>query len=230
MLAVLYDLHGNLPALEAVLADSRGAGAERYLLGGDYAAFGAWPVETVAACEALGESARWIRGNWERWLGGDADDMPDRDVVRGARAFTLDALDAATVQRHVALPAGAVVDGTLYCHASPVSDMASFLPEAQDGEEALLGGAEHPARIVFGHTHLQFQRERPDGTTLVNPGSVGLPLDGDVRAAYALVDDSGGLELRRVAYDHGSVVQALRARREAWADAIAGWVERASPE
>lgn len=230
MLAVLYDLHGNLPALEAVLADARDAGAERYLLGGDYAAFGAWPAETVAACEALGEDARWIRGNWERWLGDDAADMPDRDVVRGARAFTLSALDSATVQRHLALPPGAVVDGTLYCHASPVSDMQSFLPEEQDGEEELLGAAGHPARVVFGHTHLQFERERPDGTTLVNPGSVGLPLDGDVRAAYAIVDDSGALQLRRVAYDHGSAVQALRARGEAWSDAIAGWVERASPD
>lgn len=224
MLAVLYDLHGNLPATEAVLADARDAGAERFLLGGDYAAFGAWPAETVAALDALGDDATWIRGNWDRWLGGEDDDLPDRDVVRGARAFALGHLETADVTRLAALPEGTSVDGTLYVHGSPVSDMASFGPEPHDGEEELLGDTD-ARRVVFGHTHVQFRRVRGDGRTLVNPGSVGLPFDGDTRAAYALVDDRGGLELRRVDYDHAAAAQALRARNETWADAVAGWVE-----
>src|SRR5579859_8083217 len=66
-LALLYDVHGNLPALEAVLADATAAGARRYLLGGDYALFGPWPAETVAALRALPEPASWIRGNVDRW-------------------------------------------------------------------------------------------------------------------------------------------------------------------
>ena len=60
MIALLYDVHGNLPALEAVLEDAEGAGADRYLLGGDYAAFGAWPAETVGRLKAL--DALWLRG------------------------------------------------------------------------------------------------------------------------------------------------------------------------
>jgi hypothetical protein len=66
VIALLYDVHGNLPALEAVLKDAEGAGADRFLLGGDYAAFGGWPAETVGRLKAL--DARWLRGNVD--LGG----------------------------------------------------------------------------------------------------------------------------------------------------------------
>src|SRR3954463_9543558 len=69
MLALLYDIHGNLPALEAVLADLDGRAVDRYLIGGDMAPFGAWPAETVARLHAL-DDAVWIRGNTERWLVG----------------------------------------------------------------------------------------------------------------------------------------------------------------
>jgi diadenosine tetraphosphatase ApaH/serine/threonine PP2A family protein phosphatase len=55
--------------------------------------------------------------------------------------------------------------------------------------------------VVFGHSHLQFERPGPNGTTLINPGSAGMPLDGDVRAAYALRRDDGEFEFRRVEYD-----------------------------
>src|ERR671916_45448 len=74
MLGLLYDVHGNLPALEAVLSDCP---AERFLLGGDYASFGAWPVETVERLREL--DAEWIRGNVDRWLV-DAHDAPDMMV------------------------------------------------------------------------------------------------------------------------------------------------------
>jgi hypothetical protein len=73
--ALLYDVHGNLPALEAVLADADSAGAQRYLLGGDYALFGAWPQETVARLREL--DADWIRGNGERWTG-SPDEAPEQ--------------------------------------------------------------------------------------------------------------------------------------------------------
>ena len=65
MQVLLYDVHGNLPALEAVLADAEGATS--FILGGDYALFGGWPTETVERLRAL-ENALWIRGNGERWL------------------------------------------------------------------------------------------------------------------------------------------------------------------
>ena len=77
MLALLYDVHGNLPALDAVLADADAAGAERFLLGGDYAVFGAWPVETIARLRTL--DATWIRGNVDRWAA-----QPDEEEIPGA--------------------------------------------------------------------------------------------------------------------------------------------------
>jgi len=80
MLAIIYDIHGNLPALEAVLDDARTARAERFWLGGDYALFGPFPAETVTRLEALSE-ATWIRGNGERWSAHPED--AERRVVFG---------------------------------------------------------------------------------------------------------------------------------------------------
>ncbi|HEY2770007.1 MAG TPA: metallophosphoesterase family protein [Solirubrobacteraceae bacterium] len=207
MLAVLYDVHGNLPALEAVLADAGGAGAERYLLGGDYALFGPWPAETVARLREVPE-ATWIRGNVDRWTA-NPDEVSSEELVARAVADCRRALGDQTADQLGELPESAVHDGVRFCHASPKSDMESFMPDPGDNDDELLAGASE-RRIVFGHTHLQFRRTREDGTELVNPGSVGLPLDGDHRAAYALIADDGSLELRRVAYDHERSAAALR--------------------
>ena len=108
-----------------------------------------------------------------------------------------------------ALPESSTHGGTLYCHASPLSDMDSFYPEPKDSDVERLMGVE-AERVVFGHTHLQFDREGPGGINLVNPGSVGMPLDGDRRAAYALVHDDGRIELRRVEYDWRGSADAVR--------------------
>ena len=190
MLGVLYDIHGNLPALDAVLEETQLAGADRYLLGGDYALFGAWPAETVARPREL--DATWIRGTVDRWVDdpGEAD-LPDE--VRGAIERCRELLDAETIAELGALPAALVEGGVRYCHASPLSDLRSFPPEAGPEDEELLAGAEE-ARVVFGHTHLQFTRVGGVGTELVNPGSVGIPLDGDHRAAFALAHPDGRIE------------------------------------
>ncbi len=68
MIAVLYDVHGDLAALDAVLEDPRGTGAEQWILGGDYALFGGWPAEAVARLREL-EAAVWVRGDVDRWAG-----------------------------------------------------------------------------------------------------------------------------------------------------------------
>jgi predicted phosphodiesterase len=198
-LALLYDVHGNLPALEAALDDARGAGADRVLLGGDYALFGPWPAETVQILHGLAD-ATWIRGNVDRWCAFPDQADPD-DLLQRALADCREALDPDTVAELGALEEQVVLDGTRYCHASPVSDLESFMPEPGERDDELLGGAGE-RRVVFGHTHLQFRRLRDDGIELVNPGSVGLPLDGDHRAAFALVGEDGVVELRRVVYDH----------------------------
>ena len=206
-LALLYDVHGNLPALRAVLADAWDAGADRFLLGGDYALFGPYPAETVAALREI-PRATWIRGNVDRWTA-HPDQAPDDEFVPAAIAACRKALGLELVLELDGLPAQFVIEGTRYCHASPVSDLRSFFPEPGEDDNELLDGAGE-RRIVFGHTHLQFRRVRPDGVELINPGSVGLPMDGDTRAAYALLDDDGdAVELRRVGYEHEAVADAM---------------------
>ncbi len=102
-------------------------------------------------------------------------------------------------------------DGTRAWHGSPVSDVRSFTPEPGDDEAELLEGVTE-RRLIFGHTHLPFHRSSVSGVELFNPGSVGMPFDGDHRAAYALLAEDGSLTHRRVAYDHASVPAALSER------------------
>ena len=220
MLACLYDVHGNLPALEAVLEDA--TGAERFVLGGDYALFGGWPAETVARLREL-DGALWIRGNGERWT---ADPSSAPDHVQEPIAASRAALGDEVVAELAALPASLELGETLVCHGSPLSDVRSFLPEPAEDEDELLAGVRH-ARLLFGHTHLPFRREA-GGVELVNPGSVGMPFDGDTRAAYAVIRDDGQVEHRRVAYDVAASAARVRSLG-AWGETIARRLERARP-
>ena len=206
MLACLYDVHGNLPALEAVLADAADQGATGHVLGGDYALYGGWPAETVARLREL-DGAVWIRGNVDRWLT-EAGDVPVPEV-HGALEDCRAALGEEVVADLYALPERAELeDGTLAVHATPISDMRFFAPETSPDDDELLAGL-RPPRLLFGHTHVPFRRVAL-GVELVNPGSVGLPWDGDHRASYALVHPDGAVEHRRVGYDHAAAVQRLR--------------------
>lgn len=220
MLALLYDIHGNVRALDAVLEDAAQQGASAYLIGGDVALFGPWPEAAVARLGEL-ERATSIRGNGERWTA-RPQDAPD--ALRGATAAAREALGEDVVAAHAALPeSAAIAEGTRAWHGSPVSDVRSFLPQAADDEAELLAGVQE-RRLIFGHTHLPFARiSAVDGIELVNPGSVGMPLDGDHRAAYALLHDDASIEHRRVAYDHEDVTAALRDRfgDTDWHDRIA---------
>jgi predicted phosphodiesterase len=220
-LGLLYDVHGNLPALEAVLADA--SDVDTWLLGGDYALFGAWPVETVERLRTL--DAHWIRGNGERWTQ-DPSDAPD--PVQGAIERCRELLGDELVAELAELPESVAAGDTLYCHGSPVSDVQSFMPEPAPGDEDLMGSVTS-GRLVFGHTHLPFARVGPHGVELVNPGSVGMPFDGDPRAAYAVVTD-GAVEHRRVAYDHQASADAIRERIGEAGEQAALRVERASFE
>ena len=202
MLAVLYDIHGNLVALEEVLKDAEAAGADAYLLGGDFGTASPWPLETVERLRALPNST-WIRGNGERWL---REPPTDRPEVMAA----LEELDSGLGTEEgwlYSLQAQFELDGVLYVHGSPLSDVDSFPPEPGDDDERMLNGVRDKT-VVFGHSHLQFKRPGPNGTILINPGSAGMPLDGDVRAAYALRHDGGEFEFRRIEYDVERVARA----------------------
>jgi predicted phosphodiesterase len=222
VLALLYDIHGNLPALEAVLADARGAGANRWLLGGDFASWSPWPHETIDLLRSL-EGATWIRGNGERWMREPPLDRPE--VVE-------------MIQEHdsgvggdegwlYSLQTQVELDGVLYVHGSPLSDVESFAADPQSDEARMLAGV-RDRTVVFGHSHLQFRRPGPDGADLLNPGSVGMPLDGDRRAAYALRRADGEFEFRRVEYDVERAVAAWRAFGGGFGPVAAARLERGS--
>jgi predicted phosphodiesterase len=224
-IAVLYDIHGNLVALEAVLAEAGQAGATTYLLGGDYATFGPWPRETAELLADLRAVAR-IRGNVERWLR-EEPEVPEsaRKLVTPALAAARESLGPELVARLYELPQRAELDETLIVHGSPLSDVETFAPEPQTGEERMLAG-ESGRTILFGHSHRQFRRTGPNGTSLVNPGSVGAPLDGDPRSAWALFED-GEISFRRTDYDVERAATKMRSYGE-WAEPIVHRIEYGS--
>jgi predicted phosphodiesterase len=220
LLAILYDIHGNTEALDAVLPAAEAAGADRYLLGGDYGTPSPAPRETLERLRLL-PNATWIRGNGERWLR----EPPDDPRVREAYERVPGTVSDEEIEWLYGLPESAELDGILYVHGSPLSDIESFAPQPEDGEEELLAGA-RDRTIVFGHSHQQFRRPGPNGTDLVNPGSVGMPLDGDVRAAWATWD--GDFEFRRTEYDFERAAAAYRALGGAFGEMAAGRIERGS--
>ena len=223
MLGLLYDIHGNLPALEEVLAEADAAGVDRWLLGGDYGTPSPWPLETLSRLRQL-EKATWIRGNGERWLREPPEDRPE--VMEVYELFT-GGLPEDVIEWLYGLPPQAELDGVLYVHGSPVSDVESFAPEPQDGEEWMLGDV-RDRTIVFGHSHQQFRRPGPHGTDLLNPGSVGMPLDGDRRAAWAIQDDDGEFAFRRTDYDVERAAGAYRQMRGDFGEFAANRIERGS--
>jgi diadenosine tetraphosphatase ApaH/serine/threonine PP2A family protein phosphatase len=223
VLALLYDIHGNVPALDAVLADAAAREVDRWLLGGDYGTPSPWPLETLARLRAL-EPATWIRGNGERWLREPPEDRPE---VMDVYEHFLGGIPEEKIEWLYTLPPQAELDGVLYVHGSPLSDVESFAPEPQEDEARMLAGV-RDRMIVFGHSHQQFRRSGPTGTTLLNPGSVGMPLDGDPRAAWAVRRDGGQFDFRRTEYDVERAAGAYRRMGGAFGEMAARRIELGS--
>jgi diadenosine tetraphosphatase ApaH/serine/threonine PP2A family protein phosphatase len=223
VLGLLYDIHGNIPALEAVLAQAEADGVDRWLLGGDYGTPSPWPLETLERLRRL-EDATWIRGNGERWL---REPPRDRPEVMHVYEFFLRGLPEEEIDWLYALPVQAELDGVLFVHGSPLSDVESFAPEPEEGEARLLAGVSDRL-IVFGHSHQQFRRPGPERTDLLNPGSVGMPLDGDRRAAWVVRSDKGEFEFRRTDYDVERAAAAYKEMGGGFGDMAARRLERGS--
>lgn len=223
-LAALYDIHGNLPALEAVLADVRAAGVDDVIVGGDVLP-GPMPRECLALLRDLDVPTLFIRGNGDRSVlealaGGGLTSIPEafRSVIRW-NAEQLTPQDAEwmatwpeTVQVQVD-PFGPV----LFCHATPRDDNEIF--SRRTAEEVLLPvfhGVTAPL-VVCGHTHMQFDRQ-VGPTRVVNAGSVGMPF-GEPGAYWLLLDN--GLELRHTPYDGVAAARRIRATAYPQAGAFA---------
>jgi diadenosine tetraphosphatase ApaH/serine/threonine PP2A family protein phosphatase len=222
VIGILYDIHANLVALEAVVTDARRKGVARWILGGDYAGFGPWPLETLGVLDTLGAEVM-LRGNGERWL---VEPPPDRPEIHDEIARDREVLGEERVQRLFSLPAQTEVEGMLFVHGSPLSDVDSFHAEPDEDEDRRLLQGVTGRTVVFGHSHLQFRRPGPDDTLLVNPGSVGMPLDRDTRAAWATW--GGDFTFHRVEYDLERAIEAARAMDSPMRDVIAYRYEHAA--
>ncbi|HKG92083.1 MAG TPA: metallophosphoesterase family protein [Gemmatimonadaceae bacterium] len=180
--AALYDIHGNLPALEAAMAAVEAAGADTIVVGGDVV-LGPMPRETLERLLALGPRARFIRGNCDRLVvdAFDGRPLPPRlpPAVREPIAWTAAQLDRTHRDALAGFPETLAlgVDGlgeVLFCHATPRSDEEIYTVRTPaERVRPMLEGVMQRV-VVCGHTHMQFDRT-VDGVRLLNAGSVGMP-------------------------------------------------------
>ncbi len=199
--AALYDVHGNAPALEAVLAEVGRERIDKILYGGDILS-GPMPHETLELVHS--RDADFIRGNAERldYPAPSAEAEQDRHWLKGE-------LGDERVQWLINLPFSAVVDDVLYVHATPQDDMTVITELTSDERLAeLLAGVEQHL-VVGGHTHMQLDRA-VGSTRFVNAGSVGRPYEGAPGAYWAIVDGEN-VDLRRTEYDLERAADLIRA-------------------
>lgn len=236
-LAVLADIHGNIRALEAVIADLRAQKPDRIVNLGDCFS---GPLHAAAVADRLIEYD-WltVRGNHDRWL---IETPPERMGPSDRHAFAQ--LDMREEDWLRDLPATAWIDGDiLLCHGTPASDTTYLTETITDGTvreatpqevETRLGGEPAPL-VLCGHSHLPRLIHRAGGGLVLNPGSVGLQAYrdddpphrvevGSPEARYALATRGAGgwsVEFRRIAYAWDAAARdAERAGRPDWAHAL----------
>jgi putative phosphoesterase len=210
--AALYDIHGNLPALEAVLGEIDGAGIDAIVVGGD-AVGGPDGAETLERLRAL-DRVRWIRGNLERELvepGADHSAAPPPEALEEARAgLTDEQIRFLHALQERDLLEIEHLGRVLFCHATPRNDWEIVTAATPvDRLREVLAGTD-AAVVVAGHTHVQFERQ-VDGIRLVNAGSVGMPYEDGPGAYWALLGPR--IELRRT--EVAGAEQPLATREEA---------------
>jgi putative phosphoesterase len=184
--AALYDIHGNLAALDAVLAE---VDADVIVVGGDIV-MGPSPSETLERLRALPGDVRFIRGNADREVYEDKPGLAPHEAFEYARSRLSDE----QLEFLRGLPVTLSIDRVLFCHATPRNDEEIFtkISPEERWREAL---ADVDADVVVcGHTHVQFDRRIGD-IRLVNAGSVGMPYEHEPGAYWALLDGTD-VELR----------------------------------
>ncbi len=229
-IAVISDVHGNMHALRAVLADMDARGVQEIVVAGDVVGFGPESAEAVDLLRERG--ARMIRGNHEKdhiatYQTRKNDPAWRADPRVAAMIWGMERIGADRLAFMAALPDSLLIDeATLVVHGSPRHVRDSVLPWRTDDELAAMYEGD-PSRVAFmGHTHRPHVRDLPE-RRLVNVGSVGMPLDGDPRACYYLISGDGvpggwSLQERRVAYDVAAQVAALS---RCYGDVDPGYVE-----
>ena len=211
--AAIYDIHANLPALEAVLGDIRRAEADRIVVGGDVLP-GPMPRETIECLLNLDIPLQFIHGNGDREVlarmrGLQTSGVPEK--FRGVIDWTAQQLQSEHERLLAAWPSTLELDiaglGTvLFCHATPRNDTEIF--SRNTSEDRLLpvfSGVQADA-VVCGHTHMQFDR-KVGATRILNAGSVGMPF-GQPGADWLLLGP--GVEFRHTSYDLAQAAKFIR--------------------
>jgi predicted phosphodiesterase len=205
--AALYDIHGNLPALEAVLRDVRAARVDRIVVGGDVVP-GPMPVETLDRLASLDVPVTFITGNGEVAVLAERDGR-DSGVPAQYRAM-LQWVAAQVSEEHVrrmrTWTKTARVGDVVFCHATPRSENEIFIRTTAEERLIHIFEAAGAPTVVCGHTHMQFDRTIA-GVRVMNAGSVGMPF-GEPGAYWLLLDDAP--ELRRTAYDLDAAADRIR--------------------
>jgi predicted phosphodiesterase len=197
--AALYDIHGNLHALDAVLAE---ADADLIIVGGDAVA-GPWPSETLERLREFGDGVRFIRGNADREVASELPGLAPPAVRNFVRKHLTE--EQIAFLGTWSLTDSIEVDGlgpVLFCHATPRSDdeILTRISTEERWQDVLAGVDERT--VVCGHTHVQFDR-RIGATRLVNSGSVGMPYEDEPGAYWTLLGPD--VEFRRTPYEPGDI-------------------------
>ncbi len=213
--AAIYDIHGNLPALEAVLDAIRGEEVDQIVVGGDIVP-GPMPRDCVSALQELSVPVRFIQGNGERDIlavhrGEEPTRVPQQfhEVMR----WVANELPSEHLTDFAAWPLtlGLAIPGlgdVEFCHATPRDDNEIFTRVTPERRLRPIFGATGAALVICGHTHMQFDR-RVGEVRVVNAGSVGMPF-GEPGAYWALLG-FGGVELRYTPYDLEGAAARIRA-------------------
>lgn len=211
--AAIYDIHGNLPALEAVLQESRQAEVDQVVVGGDVLP-GPMPRETLACLLDLDIPIRFIQGNGDRAVleqraGRDPGPLPEsvREILR----WTAQQLDPEHERLLAGWPGTLRVEirglgAVLFCHATPRSDTEIFTRLTPEDRLLPAFAGIDASLIVCGHTHMQFDR-MIGRTRIVNAGSVGMPY-GEPGAYWLLLGPD--VQLRRTPYDLARATERIR--------------------
>lgn len=226
-LAVVTDVHGNLTALEAIIADLRRRAVDQVVHGGDLALMGPRPAEVIDRIRELGWPG--VLGNTDELLWRPEEQARQRDrapqlttLLRWLfEAYAPDTRERLGEERLAWLreqPTELRIDDAAIVHAAPGELWRAPMPDADDQE---LEATYRPLRagtVVYGHIHRPFTRT-VSATVIANAGSAGMPWDGDNRASYLLIDH-GQAEVIRVAYDIDAEARELLARGHPDADRL----------
>ena len=208
MIALLSDVHANLVALEAVLADL--PPIEALWVMGDTVGYGPDPRDTLALLRERG--ATLVAGNHDRAVATGEGLALFNPAARAAADLHRTWLSAEDRDLLAALPVTLEpADGYFVCHGSPRDPLWEYVFDERTAAQAMAATA--ATRCCVGHTHVPAVFRTGNGRVMINPGSVGQPRDGDPRSSYALLDlATGRVDLRRVAYDVRETQLRMRAR------------------